>query len=137
MKEFQQNEMFVSYELATRLKEKGFDIPCIRLKNNISNIEEEKNWYNWNDVDMFVSIPLYQQVVDWLDLKGYNISIKPEYYYEGINWNWQIFWYLPQEEWTEFLVNDGTMMYGDNGEYNTRLEATIAAIEKALELIKL
>jgi hypothetical protein len=55
------------------------------------------------------------------------IKIVPEYYLDGINWNFQIFWYLDNINKEELLSSDdnysfyeGTMMYGDNNEYPTQ-----------------
>jgi hypothetical protein len=65
--------LFIPYEQALILKEFGFDEPCFRFKNNISNIVEEKGWLNWNEVEKFVSLPLYQQAFKFFREK-YNID---------------------------------------------------------------
>lgn len=124
-------ELFVPYELAVRLKEKGFEEGCFGW------YAKDGSFYTGN-VSIHQGLllaPLYQQVVNWLDNLGYNIKITPEYYYEGINWNWQVLWYLPQTQWSDRNIVDGTMMHGDNGEYSTRLEAITAAIEITLTYI--
>ena len=134
--------LFVPYDLAVKLKEKGYDEPCFgrweyfdiinRLGVKLTQTNtSSQNTFSWQ----ICSAPLYQQVIDWLDTKGYNIKITPEYYTEGINWNWQVFWYVPKEDWTDWVITDGTMMYGDNGEYNTRIEAMHASIEHILNNI--
>jgi hypothetical protein len=56
---------FIPYQQALELKELGFDEPCFRFQNNISNIIEEKSWLNWNEVEQFVSFPFYQQAFRW------------------------------------------------------------------------
>ena len=68
---------FIPYEQALELKELGFDEPCFRFQNNISNIIEEKSWLNWNEVEKFVSIPLYQQAFRFFREK-YNLQCWPE-----------------------------------------------------------
>lgn len=70
--------LFIPYEQALKLKELGFDEPCLRFKNNISNIIEEKGWLNWNEVEMFVSLPLWQQAFDWFR-KEYIELLKYDY----------------------------------------------------------
>lgn len=66
------NHLFVPYELAVKLKEKGFDEPCFGLFDNEEleyNGEERifpfKNFMPFVDTSL-VAAPLYQQVVDWL-----------------------------------------------------------------------
>lgn len=90
--------LFVSYEIAKMLKEKGFNEPCLTSYNNECNlcsvwnlsdedIEEEelmedtqeslycKNSTNEND---YITAPLYQQVVDWFREKhGLSIWVEP------------------------------------------------------------
>lgn len=59
--------LFVPYELAFKLKEKGFEEPCLKsinetgFENDYSVLGAE----NWNKLQFVVSIPMYQQVVDW------------------------------------------------------------------------
>jgi hypothetical protein len=68
---------FIPYQEALELKQLGFDEECFRFKNNISNIYEEKGWFNWNQSELFVSIPLYQQAFRFFREKyGLSIVIK-------------------------------------------------------------
>jgi hypothetical protein len=62
--------------------------------------------------------------------------ILPEFYKNGINFNWQILWYLPKEEWTNHRIYNGTMLYGDNGEYPTQEKAELACLKKLIEIVK-
>jgi len=82
------NKLFVPYEIAKQLKQKGFDEPClghyqdniemfsykpINGKLNLGFLGECKSEpYKWNSTpkwgvksQVFYSAPLYQQVVDW------------------------------------------------------------------------
>lgn len=106
--------LFVPYETALKLKEKGFDEPCItKFETYIDKIklypvlgtlglntpyeneyhgydqkiinDTEKHWvftgYKNSVLDhgnSIVSAPLYQQVIDWLALKG--IAIERRWY---------------------------------------------------------
>jgi hypothetical protein len=56
---------FVPYEHAVALKQLGFHEPCFRIQNNISHIIEEKGWLNWNEVEQFISLPLFSQAFRW------------------------------------------------------------------------
>ena len=51
------------------------------------------------------------------------ISIIPELYKNGVNWNWQIQWYAFGSK------IEGTYMFGDNHEHPTRENAEEAAID--------
>lgn len=67
------NHLFVTYEIALKLKELGFNEPCIAFfienkeiyslsnpTSNFSTITNENKLYN-------ISTPLWQQAVDWLN----------------------------------------------------------------------
>jgi hypothetical protein len=144
-------ELFVSYSTALILKEKGFDEPCFGIyddKGNWSVVRFDGKTHTVNnsyyfhlkrqspdhlELDKICAAPLYQQVIDFLDKKGIHINITPEFYKNGINWNFQVWEYDPNGY--KCTSDRSTGMYGDNGEYPTRLEAIIGAIEKALKLI--
>lgn len=67
------DHLFVSFELASELKEKGFNEPCFsyyyNFGNNIfcncNNLGEMKSHRNSGFLT-YVSRPIHQQVVDWL-----------------------------------------------------------------------
>ena len=63
---------FVSYKQAVLLKELGFDEPCLKYWNGIGEYFDQKDWFNWNQSEKFISIPLKQQVLRWFREK-YNI----------------------------------------------------------------
>lgn len=73
--------LFVPYELALKLKEKGFDEPCLgyygiwstELRFPVYAGELE----NWNTIENLCSAPLYQQVQDWFREK-HNLNITPQ-----------------------------------------------------------
>lgn len=69
---------------------------------------------------------------DFFDVMGLCVYIRTDVYMDGINWLWQILWYSQNNEGE---VN-GTMLYGDNGEYENRKMAEQAAFEKAFELLE-
>jgi len=133
---------FVTYNQALALKELGFDEPCIGWHNpqvNYKEVTTDKYWafHLTGEWENFKPAPLYQQAFKWFREKyGLHYCIIPEFYVNGINFNWQVLWYLPKEEWTEHNVNDGTFMYGDDGEYPTQELAESACIDKMIEIVK-
>jgi hypothetical protein len=135
------NKEFIPYEQALELKELGFNEPClsyylaggIRFKEYKDSQNKNSAFYN----NTVCSIPLYSQAFRWFREKyGLYHTVWPEFYQDGINFNWQILWYLPKDEWTKYVISDGTMEYGDNGEYPTQEEAELACLIKLIELIK-
>lgn len=125
---------FIPYEEALALKELGFeDLTMAHFANGefsmglTSNLD--KRTYE------SVSSPLYQQVFEWFREEfGLYHTIIPEFYTGGINFNWQLRWYLPKEKWTEYVISDGTYWYGDNGEFPTQRDAELGCLQKLIEL---
>ena len=64
--------LFVPYEQAIELKELKFDEPCLKYWNGIGEYFDQSDWFNWNQSEKFISIPLKQQVFKWFREK-YNI----------------------------------------------------------------
>lgn len=64
--------LFVPYEIALRLKELGFDEPCLSAYRNADGEQSLMQLSKWtnsgeeNTHDGYCAAPLYQQVVDWL-----------------------------------------------------------------------
>lgn len=137
----------VTFETAKLAKENGFDIWTENMfygdgEEFIAAHEVIK--FENNDKSYFR--PTQDQLQDWLETKNRYLSIAPEFYTTGINWNWQVLWYIPKEEWEYFVgvnesgeseniarnIIEGTGFYGDNGEYPTRHDAVEAALRMAL-----
>ena len=145
---------FCSYELSLALKGLGFDEPCFAYYS-INNIESKlffdidpddgeltslnQNQIYHNNLSEVgrISAPLKAHVFEWfIDKHGLHIHMCPEFYKDGINYCWQILWYLPKDKWTDSNVRGGTMFYGDNHEYPTKEEAENACIDKMIEIVK-
>ena len=132
---------FIPYQQALQLKELDFDEPCWAWWH----IEDCDIRYCYSDQRSpiinsreteIVGLPTYAQVFRWFREKhGLYHHILPEFYTTGINFNWQIFWYLPKEEWTKDLISDGTGLYGDNNEYPTQEDAELACLKQLIEII--
>ena len=143
------NKEFVTYEQALALKELGFNEKSLAYWFNETPLNPEgqclvyyqKPYDNTKITNGVIReyswAPLYQQVFRWFREKhGLYIHFVPEFYMTGINFNWQILWYLPKEKWTEYVVSNGTMLFGDNGEYPTQEDAENACLDKLIEIIK-
>lgn len=74
-------KLFVTFDLASKLKDKGFDEFCFAFFEKFNRNDEAyyefklcqkpsrnsiKDWYYMNDKTQAVTTPLYQQCVDWL-----------------------------------------------------------------------
>ena len=145
---------FITYTQSLALKELGFDEPCFAYYG-INNIEsklffdidpEDGELTSLNQNQIYhnnlsevgrISAPLKAHVFEWfIDKHGLHIHMCPEFYKDGINYCWQILWYLPKDKWTDSNVRGGTMFYGDNHEYPTKEEAENACIDKMIEIVK-
>ena len=62
---------FVPYELAVKLKEKGFDIDCIGFYGDDGKLYFDSPVSNFEDGinPLYCSAPLYQQVIEWFRKK--------------------------------------------------------------------
>lgn len=127
--------LFVPYETAKELKEKGFKESCFAYRqksavigdNTILPIQYVKpnKAHNWNDYSTevpYFSIPLYQQVIDWFREK-HNIDIFCQRDWVGLN----CLGYCANIEDEDGIIETET--------YDTYYEALIKAIEEALKLI--
>lgn len=56
--------LFVPYEIALKLKEKGFKETCFGLYDDIKVLHTNKKYVFVED-ELNIIAPLYQQVVDW------------------------------------------------------------------------
>lgn len=80
---------FVTYEIALKLKELGFDAKCFMIFNEDKELEEcinvntcklhLKDYNNFKGLPNIISAPLWQQVIDWL-IEKYNIHIYIDFY---------------------------------------------------------
>ena len=125
-------KQFVTYEIALKLKELGFDEECINeywftCKKLRFSFESIKNIYHYkrsnsdnNDISL-ISAPLWQQVIDWFREK-HNLWIQIEMeYYDGITYNYVI------------IQNNGKVIKFED-EFHEYYEAREQAILKAIEL---
>ena len=123
--------LFTSYQIALIAKEKGFNEPCFRQIGTSS-----KAVYNYGikknsdlEVEAVITLPLYQQVVDWLEIKGVSIWAYPVYRAENI----AFFKVNMAKYYTEI---DTQQLFGlMKDTFSTKEEALNKAIEEAFKLI--
>ena len=133
-------EQFVTYEIALKLKELGFDEICFAhysdgdlitktaiLKSSTMQYYQQNNINPSNQYkDKKCTAPLWQQVIDWLR-ESKNIVMEVWYdntQNDGFSWLYEI--YINNKE------------HEHNGSYyDSFYEAREAAILKAIEIIKM
>lgn len=121
---------FVTYEQALKLKELGFDEPCLSYYKNdtlsdffeIVKNSEMRNVNN--EVDDYISAPLKQQVFRWF-------RDKYVFYINMVNFN--LFYFLVHLE--KNIIENPKEMFISN-HFNTHEEAEMACIDKLIELVK-
>ena len=137
---------FVPYEIALKLKEKGFDEPCFGYYTQYTGIEENHlsyvsnrisenhnsnittpHWY----VGVDVTAPLWQQVIDWL-AETHNIDISTPPFWCGDGRQYSPIVYLKS---TGSIDSDNENTFHLFPEKDTKQEAQLMAIEHALTLI--
>lgn len=131
------NEDFVSYELALKLKECGFDEPCDHYFHVKNGVSDEDLWFTNGSCSDFnhyvrrpeehVSAPLLYHAQKWLrEVKHCDVTVYAQPY-NG----------LPYYTGYILFEGDETEVLDDNGQwfddYKEALSKTIAA---ALELIE-
>lgn len=76
-------DQFVTYDMAKRLKELGFNEPCMAIFDNPKNVVFEEQWVAATNKDTMFdtenpTAPLWQQAIDWLRIEhGLIINVIP------------------------------------------------------------
>ena len=125
---------FVSYEIALKLKELGFDEPCLTYYYNISGnirtgieVHIHNAWtYAGTKKLATTLVPLYQQVFKWLRNK-YDIDFSINTTYSRYNENT-----IKQYS----VVIDNKTLYTNIGFYDNYEEAELAGLQKMIEIIE-
>jgi hypothetical protein len=128
------NNEFVSYEIALKLKELGFDEPCLtyyyELTSNLRThlaIDIRNAWtYSGNKKLGFTLAPLYQQVFKWLRNK-YDIDFSINTIYSKYNEN-------TSKKYSGVI--DNKTVFTNVGFYDTYEEAELAGLQKMIEIIE-
>ena len=125
---------FVSYEIALKLKNLGFDEPCItyyyELTSNIRThlaIDIRNAWtYSGNKKLGFTLAPLYQQVFKWFRNK-YDIDFSIDTTYSRYNEN-------TSKKYSGVI--DNKTVFINVGFYDTYEEAELAGLQKMIKIIE-
>jgi hypothetical protein len=128
------NKEFVSHEIALKLKELGFDEPCLtyyyELTSNLRThigVDIGNAWtYSGNKKLGFTLAPLYQQVFKWFREK-HNIDISINTIYSKYNEN-------TIKKYSGVI--DTKTMYTNVGFYDNYEEAELAGLQKMIEIIE-
>ena len=133
---------FLPYELAVKLKELGFDEPCLGFYNHQgqlilmaqedeSSIEMYKNSYV--EMGMQYAAPLYQQAFRWFREKYMLLGfIEPANGYEDKS---LFAFYICDDE--QNIVDDSHSYSKDSSlHFKTYEEAELACLEKLIEIVE-
>lgn len=104
------NHLFVPYEIAKQLKDKGFNEVCLSLITPNGSLETT-DLEEWEKLKGTIDVPLYQQVVDWFNKRGCVIR--------------------PDEDANGYEIRLKSWKYGEYNHHPTIEKA----FEKAFELI--
>jgi hypothetical protein len=114
--------LFISYELALKLKDKGFYEPCFSKYYESGKLSDSLSYLNHNYIKQ-INAPLYQQVVDWF-IEKHKIFIM---IYPRDKWNYMV------QGIDESISCSGESFHGEK--FESYHEALEKAIEEALKLI--
>ena len=137
---------FVTYEIALKLKELGFDEECLgfwyvsQINNSCIELRYGMCIFKSTSIELSkypknVLAPLYQQVVDWFREK-HNIHIEIELTDNTMQFYYQycIVDSKNRECHDEDMIDQATRIYNYNERFNTYEEAREQAILKTIEL---
>lgn len=124
------NEQFVTYKIAKKLKELGFDEPCFKYYDEeVKKIEDslfETRW-GYEPKTNYVFSPLWQQATDWLrEKKDIQINIVWNKFYPNTPYEFEV-----RPTWREQPVRP----YGIGGMESTYYKSLERAIEEAIKMI--
>lgn len=131
------NEDFVSYEQAVKLKKLGFECPCYAYYTKEDAPDDEAWFVTCCEKSRHQGWPLrwlapsLWQVQKWLRERGLCVSVYPSPFSEDINgeYAYKVYQFMDYEEW-----NDPCAEYAND--YNIALSAGIEAALKLIETDK-
>jgi hypothetical protein len=117
---------FIPYEQALKLKELGFDEPCLAYYNINDEltftiiVSQNTNSFWLANPSNIISAPLYQQAFRWFREKGYRFTLSSDYE-NGI-------YYFDVWKSNQFMFETDYI-------YNTYEEAELACLKKLIEIV--
>ena len=85
------------------------------------------------------------KLFDFFEKRNIYVSVFPEFYTDGVNFNWQLLWYNKENEWMPYEsentisyknLTSETMWYGDDGDFPSFKKAALSAFEKAFGILE-
>lgn len=145
----------VPFHVSIELRRIGFNDPCVAWfvepgKVLYASIDSGQFLYDKSRLVKNSSLPLeictcptYEQVFDWFEnTHGMYLSYYPDLHARWVEYNYQIRWYLPKEQWTFTKkyklytnVSDGTSWKGD-GNIKSKKTMYCDAIDAMIEITK-
>jgi hypothetical protein len=117
---------FVTYELALRMKQLGFDEPCLAFFNGIHlSFSRFDTLGELLDIGKCIEAPTYSQAFRWFR-EEYNLISSINTIIYGCPLNEQEFHY-------KIITNTGV---GSYGQFDTYEEAEAACLEKLIEIVE-
>lgn len=123
------NKQFTTYEIALKLKELGFNEPCLGFfaltdENGNSIFQLSKNPHYDTSDDGVTSCPLWQQIIDWFR-DAHNLEVGVGYCFFATK---------NKKKYQTIIISNNYLSYDCSGSYDTYQEARESAILKAIEL---
>ena len=147
-------KLFVPYELALKLKEKGFEEECFaRYNGGEFQLTKHQNWNLYPNVyrldipntkvgliksgtPVIISAPLYQQVVDWFREKfNTHIEIRVIKNWDADRWNCYVLKIIPNVIKDAGFKEEYDSVYDHTVKKMSYYDALNKAIEEAIKLI--
>ena len=110
-------EEFVPYDRALKLKQLGFDEPCLKSYG-------DDGLLNQNDHSLYLSAPLFQQAFKWFR-ENYRLSVLIQDWlddYDG--------------EIVEWTIGEDRIIYEITNRTDTYEEAELACLDKLIEIVE-
>jgi hypothetical protein len=134
---------FVPYELSLKMKQLGFDEPCLMYwndfgKTSINRFQLHNKIDEW--CQNYIEAPLYQQAFRWFREK-YNlhaeITWSPSYEYEPGQWSDAIYEItIVNVSYTKEWEAESPDMQRANGRQLTYEESELACLKKLIEIVE-
>jgi len=121
---------FIPYELALKLKQLGFDEPCLASWNLFTNELNYNGFPSTFQSEDVVQLPTYSQVFRWFREK-YNIDACVQPFMRENNGTP----FLPDESYGYWIFKDGVYVT-DEVDFLNPEEAELACLEKLIEIVE-
>jgi len=132
-------EQFVPYELALKLKELGFDAPCLGFYTELENLVIKENVKNQDCSQDKCTAPLWQQAFDWFRNIGIHCWLTYDYPFDSeITGSYKASFYNHMDSSHGVLMNysEDKHRYVGIKSFSTYKECRLACLEELIELVE-